>query len=72
MAPQTEAAPALPGGSDPQETPLEIVKKLMAFGEGVAFLAESFQAMIHEINERGHLSPEACRMSPHDVRDAGR
>jgi len=39
--------------------PLEIVKKLMAFGEGVAFLADSLRAMIHEINERGHLGPEA-------------
>ena len=42
-----------------KKPPCEIVKKLMAFGEGVAFLAESFQAMIHEINERGQLSPEA-------------
>jgi hypothetical protein len=31
----------------------------MAFGEGVAFLADSLRAMIHEINERGHLCPEA-------------
>jgi len=42
-----------------KKPPCEIVKKLMAFGEGVDFLAVSFRAMILEINERGHLGPEA-------------
>jgi len=42
-----------------RKDPWEIVKKLKAFGAGLAFMINALEAMITELKNRGYLEPEA-------------